>query len=96
MLEYLILAKFFRFSKALNHFKNAFISIKEELVLFLVAAIFLVFLSSIGIRGNIKTVFPAAGTREIGQEASELAAEQAVVRGKKAKILEAILDCMIV
>jgi len=50
------------------------------------------FLSSIGIRGNIKTVFPAAGTREIGQEASELAAEQAVVRGRKAKILEAILE----
>ncbi len=41
--------KFFRYSKALNHFKNAFISIKEELVLFLIAAIFLLFLSSVGI-----------------------------------------------
>lgn len=41
--------KFFRYSKALNHFKNAFISIKEELTLFIVGAIFLLFLSSVGI-----------------------------------------------
>lgn len=41
--------KFFRYSKALNHFKNAFISIKEELILFLIAAIFLLFLSAVGI-----------------------------------------------
>jgi len=41
--------KFFRYSKALNHFKNAFISIKEELILFLIGAIFLLFLSAVGI-----------------------------------------------
>ncbi len=41
--------KFFRYSRALNHLKKAFVSIKEELILFLVAALFLIFLASVGI-----------------------------------------------
>jgi voltage-gated potassium channel len=41
--------KILRYSKAIRRFKLAFISIKEELVLFLITTIFLIYLSSIGI-----------------------------------------------
>lgn len=41
--------KLFRYSRAITHFKNAFLSVKEELILFLVATVFLLFLSAVGI-----------------------------------------------
>jgi voltage-gated potassium channel len=41
--------KIFRYSKAVLRFQNAFKSIKDELVIFLIAAIFLLYISSVGI-----------------------------------------------
>ena len=41
--------KIFRYSNAINRFKNAFIKIKEELVIFLIATGFLLFIASVGI-----------------------------------------------
>ncbi|GAB4332898.1 MAG: ion transporter [Calditrichia bacterium] len=41
--------KLFRYSKAINRFKLAFQSIKEELIVFLIATSFLLYLSSVGI-----------------------------------------------
>ena len=41
--------KIFRYSKAIQRFKNAFIAVKEELILFLVATVFLLFIAAVGI-----------------------------------------------
>ncbi len=41
--------KVFRYSNAIQKFKNAFLSVKEELILFLVATFFLLFIASVGI-----------------------------------------------
>lgn len=41
--------KILRYSRAMQKFRQAFISIKEELVLFFIAAIFLLYISSVGI-----------------------------------------------
>ena len=41
--------KIFRYSKAARRFKDAFISIKEELLLFLVATAFVMFMAAVGI-----------------------------------------------
>lgn len=41
--------KIFRYSKALQRFADAFLSVKEELILFLVATGFLLFVASVGI-----------------------------------------------
>ena len=41
--------KIIRYSKAIRHFMRAFVSIKEELVLFLILSGFLLFLSAVGI-----------------------------------------------
>lgn len=41
--------KLFRYSKALQRFKDAFNSVKAELVLFVVATLFLLYVSSVGI-----------------------------------------------
>lgn len=41
--------KLFRYSKAIRRFKTAFIDIKEELVLYLVATLFILFVASVGI-----------------------------------------------
>ena len=41
--------KMFRYSKAIQRFKVAFLKVKEELILFLVAAGFLLFIASVGI-----------------------------------------------
>lgn len=41
--------KIIRYSKAIQHFVRAFLSIKEELVLFLILSMFLLFFSSVGI-----------------------------------------------
>ena len=41
--------KIFRYSNAINRFKNAFIKIKEELIIFLIATGFLLFIASVGI-----------------------------------------------
>jgi len=41
--------KIFRYSKAIQRFKNAFSEVKEELVLFLVATVFLLYISAVGI-----------------------------------------------
>jgi voltage-gated potassium channel len=41
--------KLFRYSKALQRFKDAFNSVKAELVLFIVATLFLLYISSVGI-----------------------------------------------
>lgn len=43
------LFKFLRYGKAIERFKLAFLSIKEEMILFLVFTLFLVYVSSIGI-----------------------------------------------
>ncbi len=41
--------KIFRYSKAIQRFKNAFLEVKEELILFLVATGFLLFIAAVGI-----------------------------------------------
>jgi len=41
--------KIFRYSKAIQRFKNAFLDVKEELILFLVATGFLLFIAAVGI-----------------------------------------------
>ena len=41
--------KLLRYSKAIQHMVRAFISIKEELILFMILSVFLLFLSSVGI-----------------------------------------------
>lgn len=41
--------KVFRYSNAIQKFKNAFLSVKEELILFLVATLFLLYIASVGI-----------------------------------------------
>lgn len=41
--------KLFRYSKALQRLKNAFVSVKAELVLFVIATLFLLYVSSVGI-----------------------------------------------
>ena len=41
--------KLFRYSKAIHRFKTAFTDIKEELVLYLVATLFVLFVASVGI-----------------------------------------------
>ena len=41
--------KLFRYSKAIRHFRLAFQNIKEELIIFLIATLFLLYISSIGI-----------------------------------------------
>lgn len=41
--------KIFRYSKAIERFKRAFMSIKEEMILFIITTVFLVYLSSVGI-----------------------------------------------
>ena len=41
--------KVFRYSNAIQKFKNAFLSVKEELILFVVATFFLLFIASVGI-----------------------------------------------
>ncbi|MEX2113136.1 MAG: ion transporter [Pirellulales bacterium] len=41
--------KFLRYTKAIERFKNAFRELREELVLFLIATVLMVFLSSVGI-----------------------------------------------
>lgn len=41
--------KIFRYSNAINRFKNAFTKIKEELIIFLIATGFLLFIASVGI-----------------------------------------------
>ncbi len=41
--------KFLRYTKAMDRFKHTFHEVKDELVLFLVAAVLVVFLSSVGI-----------------------------------------------
>ena len=41
--------KVFRYSRALQRFKEAFISVKEELILFVIATIFLLYVASVGI-----------------------------------------------
>ena len=50
------------------------------------------FLQSVGIRGQIGDVLPQAGTRDIGTDASTRAVDEAVTRGKRAKVWEAIMD----
>ena len=41
--------KILRYSKAIRHLTQAFVSVKEELILFLILSSFLLFLSSVGI-----------------------------------------------
>lgn len=41
--------KVFRYSNAIQKFKSAFLSVKEEMILFLVATLFLLFIASVGI-----------------------------------------------
>ena len=41
--------KIFRYSQTIQRFKNAFVSIKEELLLFMIATVFLLFISAVGI-----------------------------------------------
>jgi len=41
--------KLFRYGSAIAHFRRAFISIKEELLLFLIATLFLLYISAVGI-----------------------------------------------
>ena len=41
--------KVFRYSKALQRFKEAFIPVKEELILFVIATVFLLYVASVGI-----------------------------------------------
>jgi voltage-gated potassium channel len=41
--------KIFRYSNAINRFKNAFMKVKEELIIFLIATGFLLFIASVGI-----------------------------------------------
>ncbi|HUT09101.1 MAG TPA: ion transporter [Thermoguttaceae bacterium] len=41
--------KFFRYTEAIRRFREAFADIKEELVIFLLATVFVLFLSSVGI-----------------------------------------------
>ncbi len=41
--------KVFRYSNAIQRFKNAFLAVKEELILFFVATVFLLFIASVGI-----------------------------------------------
>jgi voltage-gated potassium channel len=43
------LFKILRYSKALNRMKEAFVSVKEELVLFILSTLFLVYIASVGI-----------------------------------------------
>ncbi len=50
--------KIFRYSKAIQRFRIAFSSIREELVLFLVATVFLLFISAVGIYYFEKNVQP--------------------------------------
>ena len=41
--------KIFRYSKAIQRFKNAFLAVKEELILFMIATVFLLFIAAVGI-----------------------------------------------
>ena len=41
--------KMFRYGKAIQRFKNAFLAVKEELILFMIATAFLLFIAAVGI-----------------------------------------------
>lgn len=41
--------KIFRYSQAIQRFRNAFLAVKEELILFLIATAFLLFIAAVGI-----------------------------------------------
>jgi voltage-gated potassium channel len=41
--------KLFRYSKAISHFRNAFLLIKHELILYFIATLFLLYISAVGI-----------------------------------------------
>lgn len=52
--------KVFRYSQTVQRFKNAFMSIKEELFLFMIAIVFLLFISAVGIYYFENSVQPEA------------------------------------